>query len=363
MEVLALIEFHDHACYRYRIEAFGHALGRRNLILRPVALRRRTLSRTGQLLDARRSDMVILQRRLLPRWQIRILRQAAKRIVYDIDDAVFQRDSYHRKGPHSRRRLGRFKAMVRAADIVTVGNDYLRQVVCRYVEPDRVRIIPTCVDPRLYRPADQLRQDREIRLAWIGSSSTMAGLQEAQRHLAAAGERVAGLELHAICDRAAKLEGVRTVFREWSSETEAADLADCDVGISWLPDDSWSRGKCGLKILQYMAAGLPVVANPVGTNPEMVIPGQTGFLASTPDEWAEAISLLAADAELRRRMGRASRRLVEERYSVAGWEEAFAAVIAGDESACDVGQSLPGAVPVQRPRQVMRDRAVGAGRN
>ena len=332
MELLALIESPDHVCYRYRIEAFADALTRHDLILRPVALRSRTLSRTGQLFDARRSDTVILQRRLLPRWQILVLRRAAKRLVYDIDDAVFQRDSYHRKGRYSRRRLGRFKATVRAADVVTVGNDYLRREVIRYIEPDRVRIIPTCVAPGLYRTAGQPRREREVRLAWIGSSSTMNGLHQVQRHLAVAGERVPGLELRVICDRGVELDGVRTVFREWSSETEAAELADCDVGISWLPDDSWSRGKCGLKILQYMAAGLPVVTNPVGTNGELVVPGETGFLANTPEEWAEAIRLLASDAELRHKLGRAGRRLVEERYSVARWQEPFAAAITGDES-------------------------------
>ncbi len=362
MEVLALIESPNHVCYRYRIEAFADALSRRDMMLRPVAIGPRTLSRTGQLFDARRSDTVILQRRLLPRWQIRVLRHAAKRIVYDIDDAVFQRDSYHRKGRHSRQRLGRFKAMVRAADVVTVGNEYLRGEVLRYVESDRVQIIPTCVAPRLYRPADRVRQDQGLRLAWIGSTSTMAGLHHVQPHLAAAGKNVHGLKLRVICDRGVELDGVRTVFREWSTETEAAELADCDVGISWLPDDSWSRGKCGLKILQYMAAGLPVVANPVGTNPEMVIPGETGFLASTPDEWSEAIRLLATDAELREKLGKGGRRLVETNYSVARWEEPFAAAVAGNENPGDTGSNSSGRAAVKRPWWMTKDRAASRTR-
>ena len=349
MEVLALIESPNHVCYRYRIEAFAAALARHDLLLRPVALRRRTLSRTLQLLDARRSGTVILQRRLLPSWQIRVLRHAAGRIVFDLDDAVFQRDSYQRKGRHCRRRSGRFKAAVRAADVITVGNDHLRQEVLRYVEPDRVRVIPTCVDPMLYRPADHSRAGESLRLAWIGSSSTMAGLQLIQRHLAVATQRVPGLELHVICDRGLELAGVRTELREWSSQTEAADLADCHVGISWLPDDSWSRGKCGLKVLQYMAAGLPVVANPVGTNPEMVIPGVTGFLANTPHEWSEAIRLLASDPELRHKLGTAGRRLVQQRYSVARWEEQFAAAIAGDDNLSNTGPSSSSEPSVKRP--------------
>ena len=117
------------------------------------------------------------------------------------------------------------------------------------------------------------------------------------------------------------------VLRPWSSDTEAQELAACDIGISWLPDDSFSRGKCGLKILQYMAAGLPVVANPVGVHREMIIDGQTGYLASSPEQWSAAIARLAADPALRRRMGQAGRRLAEERFSVARWGPQFAGLI------------------------------------
>ncbi len=101
-------------------------------------------------------------------------------------------------------------------------------------------------------------------------------------------------------------------------------MADADLGISWLPDDPWSLGKCGLKVLQYMAAGLPVVANPVGTNNEMVVHGVTGFLVRTPDECADAIGRLAAEPELRARLGRAGRELAEREYRVSRWGEEWA---------------------------------------
>ena len=123
-----------------------------------------------------------------------------------------------------------------------------------------------------------------------------------RRHLAAAAGRLPGLELRVISDSTPEL----------SASSGAADLVASyrgrrtgrgDIGVSWLPDDSWSRGKCGLRVLQYMAAGLPVVANPVGMNRTLVLHGETGFLASTPQEWAEAIARLAADPHLRQRMG------------------------------------------------------------
>ncbi|NQT16499.1 MAG: glycosyltransferase, partial [Planctomycetes bacterium] len=137
-----------------------------------------------------------------------------------------------------------------------------------------------------------------------------------------------GLKLWVVCDRFPRLSGVEVVGRPWSSATEAAELAECDIGISWLPDDPWSEGKCGLKVLQYMAAGLPVVANPVGMHRELVVHGRTGFLASTPGQWSAAIGRLAADPGLRRRMGAAARRVVEEEFSVARWGAELAEVVA-----------------------------------
>jgi glycosyltransferase involved in cell wall biosynthesis len=113
----------------------------------------------------------------------------------------------------------------------------------------------------------------------------------------------------------------------WSAAREAAELADADVGISWLPDHPWSQGKCGLKVLQYMAAGLPVVANSVGVHREMVVHRQTGFLVDTPQEWAEAVRILANDADLRRAMGEEGRKRVELHYHPQPWAEQFVRVV------------------------------------
>ncbi len=132
-----------------------------------------------------------------------------------------------------------------------------------------------------------------------------------------------------ICDRAPDLGAMPVVAVPWSEATEAADLAAGDVGVSWVPDDLWSRGKCGLKVLQYMAAGLPVITNPVGVHAEMVAPGVSGFLAATADEWVAAALALAGGPRLRRRMGRAARTAVESGYSVSAWSGAFVATVAG----------------------------------
>jgi glycosyltransferase involved in cell wall biosynthesis len=327
MKALALTEGPNHVCYRYRIEAFASALAERGWTLESLPLAPQTFQRSSQLRAASAADVVILQRRMLPLWQLRMLRKAAKVLVYDFDDALFYRDSYNRKGPLSWTRLAHFWATIYAADAVTAGNAYLREQAAAYIEPHRVHLVPTCVDPQLYPLALHRRKAAEIRLVWIGQHSTLNCLHHAQPMLAAAAHAAPGLQLRVVCNCFPQLESIQVVPRQWSAATEAAEVADADIGISWLPDDPWSLGKCGLKVLQYMAAGLPVVANPVGMNREMVQHGKTGLLATTPVEWARAIRTLADDPALRARLGAAGREMVQQHYSVARWAPEFASLI------------------------------------
>lgn len=327
MKVLALTEAPNHVCYRYRIEAFAPALNARGWTLESLPLEANTFQRSAQLRAAAGADVTILQRRLLPLWQLRMLRKAARFLVYDFDDALFCRDSYSRKGPLSWARLAHFWATVYAADAVTAGNGYLASQAGSYIDPARVHLLPTCVDPRLYPLANHRRAGGDVKLVWIGQHSTLNCLNFAQPQLAAAAARLEGLEFRVICNRFPQLDGVNVVPRQWSMASEAAEVAAADIGVSWLPDDTWSRGKCGLKVLQYMAAGLPVVANPIGMNCEMVLEGKTGLLAETPAEWAAAVARLAEDPELRARMGLAARRHVERIFSVDQWAPRFAALI------------------------------------
>ncbi len=327
MKALALIESPNHVCYRYRIEAFAWALAERGIMLEVAPMGHGLVGRVPRLLATRRADVVILQRKLLPLWQLRLLRQLAPRLIYDVDDSLFQRDSYSHKGADSWARLAGFWATLYAADAVTVGNNYLKSRADAYVDSHKVHVVPTCVDLSRYPRAEHKRGPATAKLVWIGQRSTLPSLGLAQEQLAAANCRLPGLELRVICDHFPDLEGVSVVQRTWCSESETAELADADIGINWLPNDSWSRGKCGLKVLQYMAAGLPVVANPVGMNREMIVHGQTGLLASTPDEWTRAIERLASSPQLRQEMGNRGRRLVEQRFGVARWAPRFADIV------------------------------------
>ncbi len=310
MNILALVEAEDRVCCRYRISAFrphweaaGHTLTIRELP-RGIWARLRALAAVGT------ADVVVLQRKLLSRVEVALLRRNARRLVFDFDDALWLRDSHSGKGFTSSKRRRRFQAIVRVADAMVAGNSILAAEV-----GVRATVIPTCIQLDSYS-VRAAKVSEAIQLVWIGSSSTLKGL-ELQRELwDAVGTAIPGIRLKVVCDRFPQFAHLPVDAVPWSEATETEELAGADIGIAWVPDDPWSRGKCALKLLQYHAAGLPVVANPVGVQAEIVRPGENGFLATTPDEWIRSIRTLANDADLRNRLGAAGREQVRTMYSV-----------------------------------------------
>jgi glycosyltransferase involved in cell wall biosynthesis len=315
MHWIALVDHPEHVCCRYRLAAFRPFLEEAGHTLELVTMPCHWWSRL-RLFQRLRGSNVIVQRRLLAGWQRTMLRRAARRILFDFDDAVFLRDSYAARGLHDRRRLRRFAGMVGCADAVIAGNAFLAEQAAQWTDERCIQVIPTCVDPKCYPLAESEQRGDGVELVWVGSSSTLRGLQAIAPLLEEVGRNVPGVRLKLLCDRFLTLRDLPVLPVPWTEANEATEIASADIGISWLPDDAWSCGKCGLKVLQYLAAGLPVIANPVGVQIDMVRHGETGYLAQTPMQWIEAVRRLAQDVELRRRMGRAGRRLVETRYSV-----------------------------------------------
>jgi glycosyltransferase involved in cell wall biosynthesis len=316
VRIVALVESEDHVCCRYRIAAFRDALVSAG---HTVDIRQLPGGTFGRLAIGRGladADAVILQRKLLPRWTINLLRRRVHKLIFDYDDAVWLRDSYSFAGFDDPKRLRRFRATIGACDLVIAGNEYLASEARKYTSQERVLVIPTCVEPGTYPVATPTSRE-SLRLVWVGSSSTLRGLERFTPTLSAIGRAVRGVRLKLICDRFLHIPDLPVDQCPWNGETEGTEIALADIGIGWVPDDPWSRGKCGLKILQYQAAGLPVIANPVGVQTNMVRTGETGMLATTTEEWVAAVGQLAGNAELRQRLGMAGRRLVEDSYSVA----------------------------------------------
>ena len=234
--------------------------------------------------------------------------------VFDFDDAVFERYVSPSNGYLSYLKFpGKTRTICRLAAHVTAGNEYLADYA-RRVNP-RVTVIPTTVDTARYTVEPRPPNEVPV-IGWTGSYSTVQHLdtlQPALRRLA----REERFRLRVIGAPGYKVEGLDVEALTWRSETEVEDLRPLDVGVMPLPDDRWSRGKCGMKALQYMGLGVATVCSPVGVNSSIIRDGENGMLAATEDEWVGKLRRLLRDAPLRERLGREGRRTVEETYSAA----------------------------------------------
>ena len=210
----------------------------------------------------------------------------------------------------------RFAATVTAADWVVVGNSYLEAETRRHT--GRVTVLPTAVDLAKYEPrAWPAKPSGPVVMGWIGDTGSVAYLESQREIFEAIGKAVPDLVFRVISSRFPKYEHLKVEEVRWTPEAEGPTLRSFDLGVMPMPDDPWSKGKCALKILQYMASGVPAVASPVGMNADLIRQGENGIAPTTVDEWVKAVSLLASDPGLRARMGAAGLRTVEEGYALS----------------------------------------------
>lgn len=274
--------------------------------------------RIGLLRDAGRHDLVLLQKKLFPAAYVNLLRRANPRLLFDADDAIMFHE-LERNEPVTGRYFQRFAAISAASCAVVAGNrfvaEFARAARTRDGQGD-VATLPTPIDTtRLTAKPDDAVSEGFV-VGWIGTKGNLyqlAPLADALREVQA---QVPGMRLQVIADGTPELPGIHVDSQPWRHATETADLHGFDVGIMPLADTLWNRGKGGFKLLQYMAAGLPAIASPVGINADILRHGDNGFLAGDTAAWRDALLALAGDAELRRRIGAAARRTIEGGYSV-----------------------------------------------
>jgi glycosyltransferase involved in cell wall biosynthesis len=257
-----------------------------------------------------------------------VFRRAAGKVIFDFDDAVMFRDS-KRGRPGSVLRQLKFKRTVRGSDRVVAGNAYLEGMTLSYNR--NVTVIPTSIDMDRYVPKAGADNDGTVTLGWIGSASTIFYLERIRGVLDKIYARYPNTRLKIVSDMFLDLSVMPVEKKRWRCEEEIADLHSFDIGLMPLTDDHWSRGKCGFKLLQYMAVGVPPVCSPVGVNREIVTHGVNGFHATSESEWLESLGSLIRESGLRRRLGTEARRIVKERYSLGVNSGRLAAVIAGME--------------------------------
>lgn len=276
--------------------------------------------RLRALIARRQFDVLWIEKEALP-WCPLWLELAMLRgvpYILDYDDAIFHNYDQHTYS-WVRRLFGRrLDGLMAQATLVVAGNSYLAQRA-RDAGAPWVEVVPTVIDLVRY-PKPQTLVDPLIdvplpRIAWIGSPSTVRYLQLIREPL----QKLAALQpfvLRVIGGGAVDMPGVQVEVLPWTEATEVENISACQVGVMPLQDSFWERGKCGYKLIQYMACGLPVVASGVGVNSEIVRHGENGFVANTADEWVTALGKLLQSSFLRRQMGVAGQHRVEEEYCI-----------------------------------------------
>ncbi len=284
----------------------------------PLEALRAYAGRVQALLASRQFDLLWIEKEALPWlpvWFEKMLLPGAVPYVLDYDDAVFHYYDENRNPVVKALLAGKHPVLMQGAALVVAGNEYLAEFARRAGAP-HVEVVPAVIDLARYplAPGKRAGGDALPCVGWIGQRATASFLLPYAplfKQLSAE-----GLARFAAIGIDAQSLGLPMASIPWTEQTEVAAMASFDIGIMPLVDGSFERGKCGYKLIQYMACGLPVVASPVGVNRQIVEHGVNGFLAETPEQWEQALRTLLADAGLRQRMGQAGRQKVERQYCI-----------------------------------------------
>ena len=287
-----------------------------NVVAKIRAVSRNFGRRRAELASLKEFDLVYLFREaalLGPPWFERKIARSGVPIVFDFDDAIFVSYKSPSNGYLSYLKFpGKTAEICRLSANIMAGNEYLADYAREYNK--NVTIIPTTIDTDKYTVRDDANEHPTVTIGWSGSFSTIQHLDTIRDVL----QELATTEkflLRVIGTPTYKIDGVETEAMQWRSATELDDLRQMDIGLMPLPDENWSRGKCGLKALQYMALGIPTICSPVGVNSTIIKDGENGFLADGKDAWIAKLKRLIHSAELRRTVGIAGRETVEKEYS------------------------------------------------
>lgn len=307
MRLLVISHNPDRASFRERIGRYLPKLEAEGVECRVEKLPCCEFKRYSLFKSAKEFDGVLLHKKRLNWFDCFWLKKFSKNVIYDFDDAVMFDEK--RPGALSGKRMKDFARTAKLAAEIIAGNDYLCERAKKF--NSNVTVIPTGIDIQKY-DVKVTRDDDKVRLVWIGSKSTLGYLTEMKDVLEDIGKGNDNVVLRIICDEFFELENMAVEKCQWGIDSQYGELATSDIGLAPLPDNNFTRGKCGFKILQYQAAGIAVVAAGVGVNKDIVSDGANGFVADSAEQWHGKIEKLIGDAELRRQMGGQGKKDVQQ---------------------------------------------------
>ncbi len=288
-----------------RPPAFSKYASSANPVLARLMAAGKVVARLPGLAASRGANVTWLERELVA-GRATLESLAGRPRVFDVDDALWLNG-----------RAGFSERIASLCDGVLAGNEFLAEHYRNVAS--RVWVVPTCVDTEVWIPRRGRPAGEEWTVGWTGSLSTLPYLAAIEEPLADFLEQCPSARLLVVSDRApalGKLPAERWRFERWSPAAEVGLVQQMDVGLMPLPDSDWARGKCALKMLLYMAVGIPAVVSPVGVSEEVLARGDVGLTATCAGDWHSALSRLFADRDAAARMGREGRSVVERFYSV-----------------------------------------------
>lgn len=273
--------------------------------------------RMADVMYAAGCDLVVVHREAFPFGTTlveRLVAQAGVPIVFDFDDAIYLANNSHANGLVSRlKRPNKVSSLLRLSRAVIAGNNQLGAYSAQFNAD--VSVIPTPVDSEKFRPRQAPNRERVV-IGWVGSPTTARYLEPVIEPLCRLAKTYPQVEVQILGGRDACMDRLPAKHVGWSLDTEVQALQQFDIGLMPYPDDEWARGKCAHKALLYMSVGIPAVCSPVGMAKEIIVEGETGFLADAPEAWFLALSRLVESAALRRQVGMQGRALVEAEFDV-----------------------------------------------
>ena len=275
------------------------------------------LNRMYCLLKCRGYDLLWIEHELFPWFPAMgemLLNRVGIPYMVDYDDAVFHRYDRHPSMFLQRLFSGKIDRVMKAATLVIAGNRYLADRAVKAGAPI-VEILPTVVDMDRYRKSAPGRDKKPFTIGWIGTPTTANYIKVAEPAISRFCDG-GKARLVLVGSGPVSFKKTAATILKWSEDTEVETVCHFDVGIMPLPDNEWTRGKCGYKLIQYMACGVPVIASDVGVNSEIVDHGRNGYLAATASDWEDTIGRLRDDPDLRTRMGANGQTKVMEKYAL-----------------------------------------------
>ncbi len=295
------------------------------ILAKGLVFLRSIIIRTLDTFKARRCAVTFVQREALMTGSIFFEKQFAKRskLVFDFDDSIWLHDVNPKQGLLNKMKdPSKTSRIIEISDLVIAGNEYLAGYA-RQFNPN-VIIIPTTIDTEEYRRIKIEKDTQKVCIGWSGSFSTIKHFETVLPALnklkVKYGDKI---YFKVIGDGNYRHDDMGIVGLPWRKESELEDLSEIDIGLMPLPNDEWSRGKCGLKGLQYMALEIATIMSDVGVNGDIIDEGKNGYLAVTEEDWIEKISLLIDSRSLRSTIGEAGRETVITEYSVTANKEKY----------------------------------------